>query len=227
MVANLILLGLFVFTIILFLQIRNSFITPRKFTLLSLGDSYSIGEGVETNDNFPHQAVEFLLKTGYMFALPDVLAKTGWTAQDLLSAIKTTHLKEQYSFVTLLIGVNNQYQELDIKEYESAYRILLNIAIQFAGGKPESVFVFSIPDWGKTPFASSRNTAGINKEIRKYNQLNQQIAESQQVNFIRTIDPDTEHYEPGDLAEDKLHPSGKVYARWARMLTENIQKQLA
>ncbi|MEO6917228.1 MAG: GDSL-type esterase/lipase family protein [Chitinophagaceae bacterium] len=227
MVAKLVLLCLFVFSIILLLQIRNRFLTPRKFTLLALGDSYSIGEGVESVESFSHQAVEFLQRSGYMFAMPDVLARTGWTAQDLLAAIKSTHLKEQYSFVTLLIGVNNQFQELDLAEYESTFRILLRIAIRFAGGNPGSVYVLSIPDWSKTPFASKRNGFKISLEIKNYNALNQRIAESEQVNFLATTDPETELYEEGDLAEDELHPSGKIYARWARLLTERIQNQLA
>jgi lysophospholipase L1-like esterase len=223
MIANLILLALFVFTILLFLQVRNRFMSPKKFNLLSLGDSYTIGEGLPAEKNFPAQLVDYFLRSGYMFAMPDVLAKTGWTAEDLLDAIKKTELKEHYNFVTLLIGVNDQYQGKSIREFEHTFVVLLKIAIRFAGDNPTSVFVLKIPDWGQTPFAEGRDRAAIAAQIAAYNEVNRRITQEYGANFVETNNAK----ESNELTDDQLHPSAPVYYEWSLAVAHEIQKQMA
>jgi lysophospholipase L1-like esterase len=223
MIANLILLALFVFTILLFLQVRNRFMSPKKFNLLALGDSYTIGEGLPAEKNFPTQLVDFFIRSGYMFGMPDVLAKTGWTAENLLDAIKKTELKEHYNFVTLLIGVNDQYQGKSMKEFEHTFIVLLKIAIRFAGDNPKCVFVLRIPDWGQTPFAEGRDRAVITAEIDAYNDVNRRITEEYGANFVETLNAK----EAGELTEDQLHPSASVYHEWSLAVAHEIQKQIA
>ena len=223
MIANLILLALFVFTILLFLQVRNRFMSPKKFNLLSLGDSYTIGEGLPPEQNFPGQLVDFFVRSGYMFAMPDVLAKTGWTAENLLDAIKKTELKEHYNFVTLLIGVNDQYQGKSIRDYEQTFHVLLKIAIRFAGDNPKSVFVLKIPDWGQTPFAEGRDRATITTEIDAYNEVNRRITQEYGANFVETVNAK----DSSELTADQLHPSASVYYEWSLAVAHEIQKQLA
>lgn len=222
MVAKLFLLFLFVFTILLFLQLRNRFMSAKKYTLLSLGDSYTIGEGVSIAENFPSLLVDRLNSCGLMFSMPDILAKTGWTAQNLLEAIKSTELREQYDIVTVLIGVNNQYQKLSIKEYEEVFTVLLKIALRFAGDKADSVFVLTIPDWGKTPYAAGRDSQEISHEISMYNAVNKKITEKYAANFVTATDAS----EIDEITSDGLHPSSKVYAQWSEILAGKIQQQL-
>jgi lysophospholipase L1-like esterase len=194
-------------------------------TYLALGDSYTIGEGVALHDSFPYQAVQILRHDGVKINAPEIVAKTGWTTSQLAEHISKTHLDKKYDFVTLLIGVNNQYCGLSAEDYKSEFKSLLQQAIQFAGGESERVIVLSIPDWGVTPFAEGRNRYEIELEIDKFNFINKIITTQDNAHYI-DITPGTRHaaIDNSLLAEDKLHPSGKEYARWAQLVADKIKK---
>jgi lysophospholipase L1-like esterase len=147
-------------------------------TLLCLGDSYTIGESVQFAENFPNQTISQLRKDGYAFEEPEIVAQTGWTTDELQTAIDNHSLKNSYDFVTLLIGVNNQYRGRTVENYKSQFESLLKQAIQFANGKADHVIVLSIPDWSVTPFARDRDTKQIAIQIDNYNSANATIAEA-------------------------------------------------
>ncbi len=196
-------------------------------TLLCLGDSYTIGEMVLPNQNFPSQTAQLLHRSGYDFADPEILAKTGWTTDELQNGINKYHFKASYDFVTLLIGVNNQYRERAVEDYKPQFESLLKQAIKLANGKADHVIVLSIPDWGVTPFAKDRNRNKIATEIDDYNQANKEISSAYQVNYI-DVTPGTREA-AGDLsllASDGLHPSAKEYARWSEKIYLTIQRYL-
>jgi lysophospholipase L1-like esterase len=198
-----------------------------SYTLLCLGDSYTIGEMVLPNENFPTQTFKLLRNSGYDFETPEIVAKTGWTTDELQNAINNHHFKNSYDFVTLLIGVNNQYRGGMIEDYKPQFESLLKKAIEFAKGKADHVIVLSIPDWGVTPFAKDRNRNEIAKQIDKYNKVNEEISSAFHVNYI-DITPGTR--ESGSdlslLASDGLHPSAKEYARWSEKIYLTIQQHL-
>ena len=125
------------------------------YSLLALGDSYSIGEGVMLHQNFPYQTVQILRTMGYEFHAPEIIAKTGWTTDELEEGMKGYRFLSRYDFVTLLIGVNNQYRGADIIPYKEQLEELLKKAITMANGKKEHVIMLSIPDYSVTPFADS------------------------------------------------------------------------
>lgn len=192
-------------------------------TLLCLGDSYTIGEQVMLTDSFPYQALQLLRQSSMNIAAPEIIAKTGWTTDELNACIETRIFSDQYDFVTLLIGVNNQYRGRDVENYKIEFEALLKKAISFAGHHPQHVFVISIPDWGVTPFAGGRNRAVIAKEIDAYNEACENITKAHQCYFIDiTASQRKDAGDPAMLAEDGLHPSGKEYAKWAKMLSEKI-----
>ena len=201
--------------------------TDTTYTLLSLGDSYTIGEGVPFHENFPSQTVQLLRKSGFHFQVPEVIAKTGWTTDELQTAMNQYTFLPSYDFVTLLIGVNNQYRGQKIGEYESEFENLLKQAIRFSGGHHNRVIVLSIPDWGVTPFAQGKDRAMIGKEIDAYNQINKKVADEQKVFYIN-ITPSTREADkdPFLLATDGLHPSAREYARWAEKLAAIISARL-
>src|SRR5437763_16852926 len=124
---------------------------------LALGDSYTIGESVSAADRWPNQLALQLRKDGIDIAYPEIIAKTGWTTDELSSAIDAAKPHGPYALVTLLIGVNNQYRGRDAEQYRKEFVVLLQRSIAFAGNDPKSVLVVSIPDWGVTPFAHSRD----------------------------------------------------------------------
>ncbi len=123
----------------------------QTYSYLALGDSYTIGENVPIYDSFPYKTVQLLRKAGYSFYAPEIVAKTGWTTDELQTGIASNKLLPQYDIVSLLIGVNNQYRARSLQEYTQQFEALLQQAIGFANNKHTHVFVLSIPDWGVTP----------------------------------------------------------------------------
>jgi len=193
----------------------------KEYTYLALGDSYTIGESVLANESFPNQTATLLCKKGYNFLSPEIIAKTGWTTGELQAAIDNHHPKNNYTLVTLLIGVNNQYRGRDISEYEKEFELLLKQAIEFAGNDSNHVIVLSIPDWGVTPFANGRDHLQIAKEIDKFNAINKKISLRYNVHYIDITSWTREAISNLSLiAADGLHPSGKEYKRWAEKITE-------
>lgn len=193
----------------------------KNLTFLALGDSYTIGEGVPVFDNFPYQAVKLLRQKGIKINAPEIVAKTGWTTDELINGIENYQLLKKYDLVTLLIGVNNQYRGRNVDEYGIQYKKLLDSAVKFAGGKKERVLVLSIPDWGVTPFAEGKDRSKIATEIDRYNAVKEKITKEAGVVFISITEGTREA--SGDislLAKDKLHPSEKEYKRWAEKIVQ-------
>ncbi len=165
--------------------------------------------------------------SGYQIAAPEIIAKTGWTTDELASAIAQTVFLPAYDFVSLLIGVNNQYRGRIVDEFEKEFESLLKLAIQFAGGEAKNVFVISIPDWGVTPFAKDRDIIKIASEIDAYNKVCERMATVYKTNFISITESQRiDSSNPEYVASDGLHPSGKEYEKWAAKLAEMICVEL-
>ena len=184
---------------------------------LALGDSYTIGESVDASERFPVQLARDL-----HFGEPQIIAKTGWTTDELNAAIDEANVTGTYDLVTLLIGVNNQYRGRDAEQYRGQFAALLRRAVGFAGGDAKKVIVVSIPDWGVTPFAEGRDRARIAAEIDRYNAVNRQETERAGVRYV-DITPISRRADPTLVAADGLHPSGKQYAEWAKLIARNAQ----
>ena len=201
----------------------------KKFSYLALGDSYTIGEQVPLFENFPYQAIQLLRKNyNHSFYAPEIVAKTGWTTDELNAAIDNTVFLPEYDIVSLLIGVNNQYRGRSVENYKEEYGMLLKKAISFAGGNHQKVFVLSIPDWGVTPFAKDRDAGKIAAEIDEYNNACRQITEKEKCTFIDITESQrSDGSNPLFLATDELHPSGNEYAKWAEKLANKIAASLA
>lgn len=186
---------------------------------LALGDSYTIGEAIALQENFPHQLVKTLADKNILFDAPLIIAQTGWTTSELIEAISQKAIKSTFDLVTLLIGVNNQYRGLDIMEYEKQFDELLKQAIEFAGGNKDHVIVLSIPDWGVTPFAVDRDKNKISEEIDAFNDINKKISNNHQVHYV-DITPGSRLAKTDNslLASDGLHPSAIEYKRWSNLV---------
>jgi lysophospholipase L1-like esterase len=220
------------FILLSLLLITQSNMSPEsKYTMLCLGDSYTIGESVPEHDRFPMQAVELLRKEGIDFGKPTIIAKTGWTTDELAAAIKEANYTApaEGAYVTLLIGVNNQYRDRDPGQYRTEFVGLLKTALHYAHGKTNHVFVLSIPDWGQTPFAANdrRSREEIGKAIDIFNAINKEESLKAHVNYI-DITPISRQVKehPDFVAGDGLHPSGKMYAEWAKLLAAKITSSL-
>ena len=206
----------------------------KNYSYLALGDSYTIGEQVPFADNFPNQAVQILRRKGFDCHAPEIIAKTGWTGDELIMALDATVTLEQYDMVTLLVGVNNQYRGRSLDEFGIQFDSLLQRAIHLAGDKPGRVVVISIPDWGVTPFAKQRlpDTQGrsqqsVATDIDLFNNTCHRLATNYGTQFLyitssQRVDGHSVEY----LAPDELHPSGKEYEKWAELVADIFMKAL-
>jgi lysophospholipase L1-like esterase len=182
---------------------------------LALGDSYTIGEGVEPAERWPAQLAGMLRSRGIEVAEPEIIATTGWTTDELDAGIDAAHPRGPYALVSLLIGVNNQYRGLSADAYRTEFRGLLQRAIGFAGGDASRVVVVSIPDWGPTPFAADRDRAQIAREIDVFNAINRDVA--RELGARRVDVAPISRRMPEAVADDGLHPSGAQYRAWAEL----------
>lgn len=203
----------------------------KNITYLAIGDSYTIGEQVMAKYNFPNQVYSLMKKEYSDFTEPRIIAKTGWTTEELEDGIKAANkaepMQNSYDFVSLLIGVNNQYRGRTVESYKPEFEKLLNKAILFAGNNADHVVVVSIPDWGVTPFAEGRNRKQIADEIDAYNLAAKEICNNYSVHYI-DITPWTREAANDNslLASDGLHPSGKEYKRWAEKIAAFFKTRL-
>lgn len=195
------------------------------YAYLALGDSYTIGESVPLHESFPYQSIQLVRKAGYAFQAPEIVAKTGWTSTELAEHLLHTTLNASYDFVSLLVGVNNQYRGLPLTDFVTDFTFLLHKAIHLAGNKTDHVVVLSIPDWGQTPFAAEKDTVTIRAEIDMFNQSCASIAKENGVQFI-DITEDTRQvtHDKSLLAVDQLHYSGKAHAVWAAKVAAIMQR---
>jgi lysophospholipase L1-like esterase len=201
--------------------------SKHHYTYLALGDSYTIGESVALHENFPYQTVQLLRERGLAFHAPEIIAKTGWTSFELAEQLLHTRLQDQYDFVSLLIGVNNQYRHLPVGDFATDFAFLLKKAIHLAGNKPERVIVLSIPDWGVTPFAAKSGRNNISSDIDKFNSICESASKNQAVHFIDITNESRKAASDASLlAGDLLHYSGKAYGLWAEKISGCIISSL-
>ena len=199
----------------------------KLYTYLALGDSYTIGEGVNITESFPYQVVEALRKKGFNFSAPEIIAKTGWTTDELSAAIDAHQFLSKYDFVSILIGVNNQYRGRTVEEYKLELEGLIKKALLFADGKKEHVIVISIPDYSISPFAQSIDPENISRSIDLFNSVNNALSIQYKVQHI---DISTDLKDVKDNAslfvEDGLHPTANEYGKWANETVKIISDQL-
>lgn len=187
---------------------------------LALGDSYTIGEGVEPAQRWPVQLARTLRDDGIALGEPRIVATTGWTTDELAAAIEATQPLGHWDFATLLIGVNDQYRGRPRSAFRDGFEHLLRTALA-ATGREDRVLVVSIPDWGVTPFCAreGRDPALVARQIDAFNTLARQLCEDRRIAFA-DITPTSRDGggEPAMLADDGLHPSGAMYARWVDVI---------
>ncbi|HJR72800.1 MAG TPA: SGNH/GDSL hydrolase family protein [Luteimonas sp.] len=203
---------------------------PQAIPYLALGDSYTIGEGAPESGRWPMQLAAALREQGVDIADPRIVATTGWTTDELDAAIDDAEPLGEFGFVSLLIGVNNQYRGRSVDEYREQFAALLRRAIGFAGDRSERVLVLSIPDWGVTRFGreSGRDSARISRELDEYNAAARDVCAAQGIAFVDIAPVSRERgAEAAMQADDGLHPSMALYAEWTRLAFPVAHRLLA
>lgn len=197
---------------------------------LALGDSYTIGEGVDESSRWPMQLARACRVDGLAMADPRIIAATGWSTEELSAAMDEVEPLGKWNVVSLLIGVNDQYRGYAVDDYRASFSRLLQRAIALADSDPRQVFVLSIPDWGVTPFARAelRSPRRIARELNAFNTIAREICTAQGVAFIDITEVSHElGTQPDMLVEDGLHPSAAMYAEWTRLALPVVRELLA
>ena len=190
--------------------------------MLALGDSYTIGESVNETERWPVQLCAQLKSKGFKTEAPVIIAKTGWRTDQLADAIQKADLKNNFNLVSLLIGVNNQYQGRSVTDYGPEFKSLLETAVKLAGGRRDHVIVLSIPDYGFTPFGIPKKNQ-ITEALDQYNSVNKQITESFGVTYVDITAISRRGLEqPALVAGDGLHPSGEMYGQWVEKIIATV-----
>lgn len=189
---------------------------PGAATILALGDSYTIGEQVYSADRWPVQLARALRARKLDVDDPEIIARTGWTTDELAAGIAMAAPGNSYDLVSLLIGVNNQFRGRDAERYRDEFKSLLAQAIEFAAGRAGRVVVLSIPDWGVTPFAAGRDRAKITAGIDRFNAINREETLRAGARYV-DVTPASREVREGWVAADGLHPSARQYARWTEL----------
>lgn len=190
---------------------------------LALGDSYTIGESVTEQQRWPTLIHQSIRKAGYSIHAPKIIAKTGWRTDNLLHAIKMQlDTSEKYDLVSVLIGVNNQFQSASITSYEEDLRKLFDQAISYCKTGKKGVFVLSIPDYGATPYGASRAST-IGEAIDQWNAVYKKVTLEYGLSWYNITPISRKATTDRSLvANDGLHPSGKMYQQWVDFIGPNV-----
>lgn len=208
----------------LFCYLAISCTQNKDISYLALGDSYTIGEAVSEDLRWPVQLAKKLNGEGIKVNDPLIIAKTGWTTNELQEAIEEKEPGTDYDLVSLLIGVNNQYRGYPIDQYKKEFKELLIQAVTFADGDTTKVFVVSIPNYGVTPFGMEKGEEKIRQELLVYDAIADSISSAMNIPFIN-ITPISEKAKEDSsyIANDQLHPSGKQYKEWVELIFPKVK----
>ena len=210
------------FTLLSFQKPSESTLKPKddstSISWLALGDSYTIGQGVNATERFPAQTLDLLKLRSIKTAQLTYIATTGWTSSELDKSISQQNLA-YYDFVTVLIGVNDQFQGIDTSTYSKNFKSILNRAIQATRGESQHVLVLSIPDYSLTPEGNKLDTTKIKREIDLFNTLNKKVAKDFKCQYLDiTVLGREAKLNPSWIAKDGLHPSALAYKKWAEQI---------
>ena len=194
--------------------------TPREspYSFIALGDSYTIGEGVNEDERWPNQFVDVAYENGVDFDQPIIIAETGWKTYDLLNAINQTNFTKKYDYISLLIGVNNQFNSRPIDEFEEDLNKLMD-EMKRIKKNDGSIIIISIPDWGYTPFGESSDMSDISEQINLFNSSLRKFASTNGLKYVDVTEISRRGInEPDLITNDNLHPSGTMYLEWAKKI---------
>ena len=188
------------------------------YSFIALGDSYTIGEGVNEDERWPNQFVDVAYENGVDFDQPMIIAETGWKTYDLLNAINQTNFTKKYDYISLLIGVNNQFNSRPIDEFEEDLNKLMD-EMKRIKKNDGNIIIISIPDWGYTPFGQSNDMSDISEKINLFNSSLRKFASTNDLKYVDVTEISRRAInEPNLITNDNLHPSGIMYLEWAKKI---------
>lgn len=194
------------------MPVKPTATSKRKF--LALGDSYTAGTGLaEGEPGWPQRLVSTLPEETEL----TVVARNGWRTDNLMIALEEAVLSPPYDLVSLCIGVNDQYQGFHAEGFGQRFAELLDLAVELAGGNEKAVFVLTIPDYAFTPFGEG--SPELSERVAEFNRIKRAVCKTANIAFVNMTDISRRGLEePGLVAKDGLHPSGRQYELWIARL---------
>ncbi len=200
----------------------NGQVLPSSISYLALGDSYTIGASVDPNGRWPNQFIDSLVKLGYTINRNDIVATTGWNTRSLLNGMNNANLQPQYNLVSILIGVNNFYQNRPVDQYRNELSEIIDSALVLVNQDTNAVFLVTIPDYGYTPFGQSQ-ISSISANTDLYNSIKDSTAKEYGIPVYEITEISREGLNDPDLvASDDLHPSAKQYGLWVDKIIDEM-----
>jgi lysophospholipase L1-like esterase len=199
-----------------------------SITYLALGDSYTVGEKLDEAASWPFQLASYLNSKGFSVDNPEIIAVTGWRTDELKDSIASQNYKPNtFDMVSLLIGVNNQYQKRPFKQFKQEFEDLVQTAISLSLNDEKGVFLVGIPDYSLSKFAQEKKLRGVSLSLKRYNRFIKKMSQRYQISFypLQKLSKPL-HTNEEMLAEDLLHPSELQYGVWVDSFKEKVLEQL-
>ena len=204
---------------------KKNYVGKNTSKFLALGDSYTIGQSVEINERWPVQFLKELKTSTSAIDTLQIIAQTGWRVDQLNEAMNNSDLEAPYGLVSLLIGVNNQYQGQKANSFKPEFIEILERSLKLVDNRKERLFVVSIPDWGASPYGATLNRTQISKEIDEFNSVLKEESEKRGIRYFNITTISRRALTDNSLiASDRLHPSGKMYKLWVDKIIPVISK---
>ena len=204
---------------------KKNYVGKNTSKFLALGDSYTIGQSVEINERWPVQFLKELKISTSAIDTLQIIAQTGWRVDQLNEAMNNSDLEAPYGLVSLLIGVNNQYQGQKANSFKPEFIEILERSLKLVDNRKERLFVVSIPDWGASPYGATLNRTQISKEIDEFNSVLKEESEKRGIRYFNITTISRRALTDNSLiASDRLHPSGKMYKLWVDKMIPVISK---
>jgi lysophospholipase L1-like esterase len=207
----------------MYISQRKIILDQNNISILALGDSYTTGESVTQNESWPFLLQDYAHQIGLNITAMRIIARTGWTSEDLVENVTNTNFSSLFDFVFILIGVNDQFQGVPVDEYENNINELIKFSIALTHD-PSTVIFLSIPDYSLSPLIYGGIRSIIYQEIDTLNYRNRKLAKEYNVNYVDiTKITREEGLDITMYAEDHLHFSSKMYNLWVNQILIKIE----
>jgi len=196
-----------------------------EIRFVPIGDSYTIGQGVDPKESWPAMFVEHLHGARVSIELIVNPSRTGWTTKDAIERELPIFEASHPTFSTILIGVNDWVQGVDAATFRQRLGVLMDRMIKVLGSS-DKMLAISIPDFSVTPTGKRFGYPKKNFEgIQKFNTIIKEESAKRGIVVVDIFELSQEMgRDPTLVASDGLHPSAEEYRRWeGKIFTEAIK----
>jgi len=153
------------------LRILNTPPTNQKeISFIPFGDSFTIGLGVGELDRWPNIMIENLRKEDTHVDIISTPAVSGHIVSDVITYQLPVLETQKPDFITIFIGTNDSFAQVDLASFKDEYRKLLDEAQKHLRN-PKSIVLVTVPDYSVFPGVIGFQESGLSKHILAYNTI--------------------------------------------------------